>query len=170
VPEQRGDALRLFRPGRRALRLTEEAPWTTDMESGRLVYAGHDRPAFPGYVTVARAIDLRGAKPRLRTLARHDGEDEDGRLGDAVTIMDSGATDGRYAYWLRTTFSSGSEVWRADLDDPRATVDRIALGRPAGSIAVTRGRLYYTARYDGVVVEVTDPAWRDTGLRTPVNT
>ena len=162
--------LQLFPPGRRALRLTREAPFNVDMESGRLVYAGHREYAWPGFNTVARAIDLRGDKPRMHTLARHDGEDEDGRTGATVVRLGSGATDGRYAYWVRTALSSSNsayELWRADLSDPAATVRKAPLSGPVSSLAVNGGRIYCTGESRGVY-EITDPAWQDTGLRTPL--
>ena len=163
-------SLRLYRPGRRALRLTEESPYTTDIERGRLVYAGHDRYAWPGWVTAARAIDLRGARPRLRTLAHHDGEDEDGRIGATVIFIGPGATDGRFGYWVRTANSQSGgarEIWRADLDDSKATAEKLTIGSDVDSIAVNAGRIYYTV-YQRGLIELTDPAWQDSGLRTPV--
>lgn len=169
--------LREFSTARGELRLSGDNPADIDSDRGRLVYTAFRGETFPGSYSVARAIDLRSRRPRYRTLAAYDGSDEDGRIpGASVTSFDGAASDGRYAYWLRTTLrdsvaASTFEVWRADLDTPKATVTKTTLERWPRSIAVSGGRIYYTGDPEVArgVFEVTDPTWVDTGLTTPVN-
>jgi hypothetical protein len=166
----------LRRPGDRLRRLGSDLPSQIDMARGRIVYAASRGDAYDFHV--ARAIDVRGRRPRYRTLATHDSSYEDGRIpGTTITRFDSVAVDGRYGYWLRVELrddvdESRFQVWRADLDDPDAPVAILDLGHPARSIAVTGGRVYYAndrRSADRGIWEVRDPAWRGTGLTTPVN-
>jgi hypothetical protein len=168
-------SLRLFPPAGRERRLSADEPSETDIDRGRLAYVAAREFGFQNAFWVARAIDLRTRRPRYRTLATHDGRDADGRIpGTTVSSFDGAASDGRHAYWLRADLrdslaTSTFEVWRADLDHPSTTVTKATLERPAVSIAVGGGRIYYTGRYGGGVFEVRDPPWVDTGLTTPVN-
>jgi hypothetical protein len=169
-------ALWLFAPGSTERRLSADDPPEIDIERGRLTYvANRGDTEDRGEFGVARAVDLRPSRPRYRTLATHDGRDVDGRIpGATVTRFESAATDGVYAYWLRADLrDSGSsyEVWRADLRDASANVVKCTLERSASSIAVAGGRIYYAGASSTQrgVFEVIDPAWRDTGLTTPVN-
>jgi hypothetical protein len=160
-------ALHLVRPGERPRRLSADGANPIGFAGGRLVYVAAREFGFQNAFWVAGAIDLRSRRPRYRTLATHDGTNDDGRMsGSTITSFQGAATDGRFAYWLRSDLrerGSTFEVWRADLNDPDAVAATLRLENPASSIAVAGGRIYYTGRAAwGVrgVYEVRDPAWR----------
>ena len=171
-------SLRLFDPELRERRLSKDPPLSIDMNRGRLAYVAW-RPTDRefGEFSVARAVDLRPRRPVYRTLATFDGTSNSRPIGGTYSRFESAATDGRYAYWLRSNWSeytdrSTFEVWRADLDKPGAALRKVQLEHPATSIAVGGGRIYYTLSNDEVgsgVFEVRDPVWIITGLTTPTD-
>jgi hypothetical protein len=165
----------LLRPGLRDLRLSSDDPFQIDIEAERLVYAAARRTSPDTYgLAVVRAVDLRTRG--YRTLASYNSGDNPRAVPPTVSY-NSAATDGRYAYWLRSERANGpngtrtDEVFRASLIDD-APVTKLRLEHPATSITAARGRIYYTsqigAEYSGVY-EVADPVWQRTGQRTPAH-